>query len=122
MRRLELVRARQEVDGQRPRRLAVQPAERVVVLRAELRAAHVLDPDLGGGRGAPDDDVLELLGRDEAAGRGHRVGELLVLGRGRAADRPAGAWRFCSLIDEITSAGVSPSLASLSGWSQTRMP
>ena len=36
MRRLELVRARQEVDGQRPGRLAVQPAERVVVLGAEL--------------------------------------------------------------------------------------
>jgi hypothetical protein len=62
-------------------RLAVEAAKRVVVLRAELDAAHVLDPDLGAGLGLADDDVRELLLGDQPARSAHRVGELLVLRR-----------------------------------------
>src|SRR5438876_1023661 len=43
-------------------------------------------------------------------------------GAGDAPMRPAGAWRFCSLIAAMTSAGVMPSFASLSGRSQMRRP
>ena len=43
-------------------------------------------------------------------------------GDGAMPIRPAGAWRFCSLMEAMTSAGVSPTLASLSGLSQIRMP
>ena len=43
-------------------------------------------------------------------------------GAGDAPIRPAGAWRFCSLIAEMTSAGVMASFASLSGRSQMRRP
>ena len=42
---LELVRAGQQIDGHRAAGLAVQPAEGVVVLRAELGAPDVLDAD-----------------------------------------------------------------------------
>ena len=57
-----------------------------------------------------------------------RPGALTVLvncwsfGVGAAPTLPAGACRFCSLIAEITSAGVRPSLASLSGLNQMRIP
>jgi hypothetical protein len=64
---LELVRAREEVDGHRARGLAVEAAERVVVLRAELDAADVLDADLRARLGLADDDVAELLLGDETA-------------------------------------------------------
>ena len=62
--RLELVGAR--AAGRRPSRrpgLPFEPAEGVVVLRAELGAADVLDADLRAGLGLADDDVLELLRR-----------------------------------------------------------
>ena len=88
--RLELVGAGQQVDRHRAGRLAVQPPEGVVVLRAELGAADVLDADHRAGVALADDDVLELLRRDQAARRADRVGELLVLGRGRGADLAGG--------------------------------
>ena len=43
-------------------------------------------------------------------------------GDGAPPTCPAGAWAFWSRIAPMTSAGVSPSLASLSGCSQIRMP
>ena len=96
--RLELVGARQQVDGHRAGRLAVEPAEGVVVLRAELGPADVPDADLGARLRPPDDDVLELLGRDESARRGHRVRELLALRRRGHAD-PAGRGLEVLLLD-----------------------
>ena len=44
------------------------------------------------------------------------------LGVGAPPTFPAGAYRFCSLIAEMTSAGVRPSFASLSGRNQIRIP
>ena len=85
---LELVCARQQVDGHRAGGLAVEPSKGVVVLRAQLGASDVLDADLRAGFSLTDDDVLELLGVDEAPGGAHRVGELLVLRRRRGADAP----------------------------------
>ena len=75
---LELVCARQQIDGHRAGWLAVEPAEGVVVLRAELGAPDVLDPDLRAGGGLADDDVLKFVGIDQAPGGAHRVGEFLV--------------------------------------------
>ena len=51
-----------------PAGLPFEAAEGVVVLRAELDAADVLDADLRARLGLADDDVLELLGGDQAAG------------------------------------------------------
>ena len=59
---LELVCARQQIDGHRAGRLAVEPSEGVVVLRAQFGAPDVLDADLRAGLSLTDDDVLELLG------------------------------------------------------------
>ena len=64
---LQLVRAGQQIDRHRAAGLAVQPAEGVVVLRAELRPPHVLHADDRAGLGLADDDVVELLRGDEAS-------------------------------------------------------
>ncbi len=72
--------------------------------------------------------VLRMMMSSNCSAVTSRLGAATVyvncwsLGLGAAPIRPAGACRFCSLIAEITSAGVSPSLASLSGRSQIRMP
>ena len=84
----ELVRSGQEIDGHRTAWLAVQPAEGVVILRAEFSAPDVLDLDDGASRALPDYDVFELLCRDQATRSADRVGELLILRRGRAPDPP----------------------------------
>jgi hypothetical protein len=62
--------------------------------------ADVLDPDHGAGFALPDDDVLELLGRDEAARGAHRVGEFLVLGRRCGADLAGGRLQVL-LLDRV---------------------
>ena len=86
LRGLELVGPGQQVHGHGARGLAVQAPERVVVLRAELHAADVLDPDLAARLRLADDDVRELVLGDRASGGAHRVGELLVLRGGAPTD------------------------------------
>src|ERR1051325_9536944 len=85
-RRLELIGSRKQVNGHRSRRLSVETAEGVIVLRAQLRAADVLDADLRAGRAFTNDDVLEFMGSDEAARSAHGIGELLIFRRRRHAD------------------------------------
>ncbi len=121
-RRHELVRPGEEIDRHRPRGLAVQPAEGVVVLRAQLHPSHVLDPDLGARRRLSNNDVLELLGGHETAGGAYRIGKLLV--RGGWAHPHTSRRRLEVLLRTapMTSAGVSPSFAIRSGRSQIRIP
>ena len=87
---LELVGAGQEVDGHRAARLAIQTPEGVIVLRAELGAPDVFDPDYLAGRTLAHDDVLELLSRDQAARSADGIGEQLVLRRRRGANFAGG--------------------------------
>ena len=61
--RLQLVGAGQQVDRQHAGGLAVEPSERLVVLRAELDAADVADADLASLVGGAHDDVAELVRR-----------------------------------------------------------
>ena len=94
--RLELVRAGEQVDRHRAGGLAVQPAERVVILAAQLGTPHVADAHHRSGGRLTDDDVLELVRGHEATRRAHREGERLVGGRRRLSD-PAG-WRLEILV------------------------
>ena len=75
---LELVCARQQINGHRAGRLAVEPSKGVVVLRAQLGAPDVLHADLRAGFSLTENDVLKLLGVDEPAGGAHRIGKFLV--------------------------------------------
>ena len=95
---LQGVGAGQLEDGQGDRGFAVELADLVVLLGAEIDFGDIAEAnDLGGGRAfldvalaGFDDDVAELLGRDQAAQRAHRELELLILGHGRLADGAGG--------------------------------
>ena len=52
----------------RPGRLAVQAADALVVLRAQLHPSHVLDLDFGARRRLSNNDVPEILGGHQPAG------------------------------------------------------
>ena len=102
--RLQLVGAGQQVDRQHAGGLAVQPSERLVVLGAELDPADVVDADLAPLVGGAHDDVAELFGGDQAAGRPHRVGERLA-GRRRGRADLAGRRLQVLLLDRADDVG-----------------
>jgi hypothetical protein len=80
---LEPVRVRQLEHLQKRRRLAIGGRADQVVLSAELDVGDVAQQHLRAVVVGPDDDLAELLGRLEATGRLHRVGELRALRRRR---------------------------------------
>ena len=96
--RRERVRARELVDGDHRRRLAVEPPLDVVGLRAQLDARHVLDADHRAVGARAHDDVAEVLRRLEPARRPHGVGELLA-GRHRVRPDLAGGVRRALRLD-----------------------
>ena len=136
--RVERVGAGQLEHGQRGRRLAVEVAVDVVVLRPQLDA-FVDDAPIGISVRVPDNvlemdhaavcaglehDVFELLFGGQPSGRVDRqlkLDRLRRLGTGGCPSRPAATWRFCSRTALITSLAVRSRAASLSGSSQTRM-
>ena len=83
---VERVRTGRQEDADERRRLAVDAADELVVLRAELDARDVGQPHGGAVGIRADDDLLELLGIREPAARGDRVDEVLPLRRRRLAD------------------------------------
>ena len=90
---VECVGAREEEDRQSRRRLAVERAGLVILLRAEFDPADVTHVDNRVGRAALraglEDDVAELLLRFEPAERAHRQLKLLARGRRLLADLPS---------------------------------
>ena len=82
---LNRIGSRQLVDGEDGTGLAVQPADKAVVVRAQLDASDVSRSNHPAVRGLAYHDVAELIGRFEAALRYCCISELLICGRGRAA-------------------------------------
>ncbi len=80
--------ARDLEDADRTGRLPVQPRALLVVQRAEVDAADVLQAYHGPVRVQPHDHVAELLRRHETALRPDRVGELLALRRRLGPEAP----------------------------------
>ena len=118
----ELVGARQEVNGHRSAGFAVEPAERVVILRTELSSSDIFDPDHRAGGGLANNDVFKFFGVTSRPGALRVSVNSWSAGVGAPPTFPAGACRFCSLIAEMTSEGVRPNFASRSGLIQTRIP
>ena len=76
--------------------LPVEGAVLRVVQRPELDPGDVAQAHQRAVGVLAHDDVAELLGRDEAALRADRVGELLAVGAGSAPTWPAGLTVFCA--------------------------
>ena len=87
---LHRVAAGELVDRHDRARFPVQPSDHAVVLRAQLGARDVLHADDAAIRHFPQHDVAELFGRGEPALRAHRIGVLLPLRNGCAADSTGG--------------------------------
>ena len=114
------VGAGQLIDRHDGRGLAVETAREVVGLRAELDAGHVLEVQHRAVGIGAQDDVAEVLGRNQPALRAHGIGKLLAAGTGSPPICPAGLTLFC-VCSAVTICGtVTPSLASWSGLTQTR--
>ena len=119
---LDRVGAGQLIDRHDSGRCTVVARGQVVGLRAELDARDVAQVKNGAVGVGADDDVAELLRRDEAALRANRVGELLPVGHRLPADLAGGVHVVLRLETALmTSVAVTPSLRQLVGLTQTRI-
>src|ERR1019366_1488247 len=85
-------------------RMAVQPSADIVSLRAKPHAGDIIEANHRTIGIFANDNLAEFLFRNQPALGGHRIGELLAMRRGWAADLPGG-------IDSILSRGGSGEIA-----------